>query len=220
MNISLGARTKMDNMIFNLGIAYITEKGENLDWRDTNADGTAEFNIVYTSEASTINAELLGGVNIDAGKTIKMEIGSGLQFATTGSPKDYINNKITPNPAPYGTAANTGITLDLPVYFSAICKLNDMFSFTAGINKTVLTLDSHSNKTVDAATGKVVSAQTDVMDLTVDSDVNIATCLAGKFGDMTVQWLLNYDLIRTGPAVINGTGSDIGTQVALVYSWK
>lgn len=219
MNLDLAARTKMDTWLFDLDIAYVSEDADSLEWLDPLATGNPTTNTEWTSTANTVDISLLSGNKMKATDTIGMTLGGGLQFATTDSSKDIQDNKIT-GVKTYGINANSGLNIYLPVYFTADCKVNETWNFTAGVSKDLLSMINTTVETVNPADGKTVANKADDTTFTLDSPLFAGMCLKGQFGDIQLQWLLSATLLRAGPYFISGAANNLGSQIALVYNWK
>lgn len=218
MEIGVNAGTKMGNWMFDIGLTLSNVTNERQDWQDADANGVPNINTVYTSTDGGLFVDMLAGYNFAATKTLSFIIASGLNIETYAAEKDKTNDKLA-GTTTYSTNANSGMTLNLPLYVAVNCKLNDTWSLMGGINKIVLAYTGQNNKTVSGTDGTTVSAESNTSTLNMDNGVVTSIGVTANIGDLKVQWMLDPMLLLDGPEFISGNGTSVATNIALVYNW-
>ena len=218
MEIGLNAGTKMGNWIIDLGLKFASASDEVKTWTSPLGNGVATVNTDNKATDSTFVAQLLAGYKLQATKTLALTFGSGLLFNTDADPVLTNNNMITAIKT-YGTGANSDGVLVLPLYVAVAGKLNDTWSFNAGVNKTILRFIATNTKTVDATDGKTKTNESNTSSLRTDNGINAAMGATATIGDLKIQWMINPLILLQGPNFISGANNNVAGNVALVYGW-
>lgn len=224
LEIGLNAGTKMGSWMFDIGLSIANVTNEEKVWLDAAGDGIVDSNMLYTATDGTFTGDIIVGYKLEATKTMSFIFGSGVSFNTYADEKDVTENKLT-GVKTYSTIADSGLNLDIPLNVAVNCKLNDTFTFMAGISKTLLYFNAHNDKTVLATDGKTVTNEDNYSEVSMDSGVNASLGVAAQLGDLKIEWMLNPMLLLTGPEFISGSGAYgdgdtyLASNVALCYKW-
>ncbi len=218
MEIGLNADTKMGNWIFDLGLKYASASDEVKTWTSPLGLGVVTVNTDNKATDMEFIAQFLAGYKLHATKTLALTFGSGLLFNTDSDPVITNNNVLTAVKT-YGTGANSDGVLVLPLYVAIEGKLNDTWSFNAGINKAILRYAATNTKTVSAADGKTKTNESNTSALRTDNGVATALGATATIGDLKVQWDINPAMLLVGPNFISGANNNVAFNIALVYGW-
>jgi hypothetical protein len=218
MEIGLNAGTKMGNWIFDLGLKYASASDEVKTWTSPLGLGVVTVNTDNKATDMEFIAQFLAGYKLHATKTLALTFGTGLLFNTDSDPVITNNNVLTAVKT-YGTGANSDGVLVLPLYVAIEGKLNDTWSFNAGINKAILRYAATNTKTVSATDGKTKTNESNTSALRTDNTVAAAMGVTATIGDLKVQWMINPLMLLAGPNFISGANNNLAGNVALVYGW-
>lgn len=224
LELGLNAGTTMGAWIFDLGLTIANVTNEEKVWTDAAGDGTVDSNMFYTATDGTFEADLIVGYKLEATKTMAFIFGTGLNISTDAAEKDVTENKLT-GVKTYSTNANTDVYLYVPLNIAVNCKLNDTFTFMAGMVSDLVSVSMTNNKTVLATDGKTVTAESNYSSTSVGGGMYGTLGVAGQFGDLKVELNINPMLLLNGPEFISGSGAygdndtPLASSVALSYKW-
>jgi hypothetical protein len=219
LELGVNVGTTLSDIMIELGVTLKSLKSEAQNWLDAGGDGTADTNEYYTSEDSQTNIDILVGKKIKANETLTVLIGSGLNISLFGDTKATLEDKVA-GTKEYSAGRDSGMEIVLPLQVAVQCKLNETWSWSAGVNKDIFSMISANNKDVDTTDGSTVTDESDASSMAIDDYLIGSICLTGQFGDLKVQWLFNYNLLLAGPYFISGQNNSWAYNFALVYDWK
>jgi hypothetical protein len=226
MDINLGARMQMAEMLWVLKAAIDLGGETDTTHIDGNNDGNftdgTDTNTVATNSQSNIDVTLLLGKIIKASESLKITIGTGVDFNTYATIQTTFENKNGGNTI-YGPAQTEAYTyITVPLYVAVEGKLNETWRINGGVKVTPLYIDlfgynDRANNT-DKTTGKNMY---NTGDLNVASLVNFAVGVTGVIGDLQLDLDMNPGILLNGPDFISGNGpGSLAYTLAMIYSWK
>ncbi|MCX8094371.1 MAG: hypothetical protein N3E50_09445 [Candidatus Goldbacteria bacterium] len=217
--LGVNVGTKLSEIILDLGIEFGSLKAERQTWTDVDGNGTPEVNILQTSEDSNIALNLLAGKKTKVTETFEVIIGSGLSVNLASPTKDVTENKISGTKT-YNTNRDSSTTITIPLNLAVLCKINETWSWMAGLSKNFLIMTNTNYKTV-SATDETVTDESNRSQFDIDETLSTAMGITGTFGDVKIQGTINSSILTNGPYFISGAITpNLISMLALVYDWK
>lgn len=222
--LGINARTILSDWILNLGIDIHNLKTTKLSKTDGNIDG--DFSDAGTDadtkeeyEDASLYIGLLTGRQIKATETMIFTIGTGLRYASTQDAKyKYTDNLVPANNSEAQSDRDMMSFIIIPFWMSVNCKINETWSWMAGLNREILRMEIDTN--IDQAADGTKTDEDKKTNINTDNDINFAFGLTGQFGDVKLQWYMNRNLLLNGPYFITGNSVSMSYNIAIVYEWK
>lgn len=222
--LGINARTSLADWILNLGVQIDSMKTTDTNKVDGNTDGDFSDVGVDTDEKTeyedaAMNISLLGGKQIKATETMIFTVGTGIQYITSQDLKyKYTDNLDPTNNSQENTNFYTSSYIIIPFWLSVNCKINETWSWMAGLSREILRMEIDIDIDQDANGDKTDEDKHTY--LNTDNDISFAFGLTGQFGDLKLQWYMDQSLLLDGPYFISGNSSGWAFNVAIVYDWK
>jgi hypothetical protein len=176
---------------------------------------------INTANNTSMMANIIVGNIIKASDSLNITYGSGLNCTFFGDPtyatqEDKVAKTTTKVYA--GTVTDTNEYI-IPLYVAATCKLNDTWSFNAGVNKDVVDLRRITTISQNGTTGKKTN---EFQETTISNNglVSGALGVTGVIGDLTLDVNLNPAILLLGPNFISGQTATTPLAYSLAFSYK
>ena len=213
MTFGLDIRAAMDALLINLGGTLTLAKD---DVTDKNyAAGVLTLHDEDLTETTDIGVELGIAGPIKAGDAITIIPGASVGVRMDSDVATDID-KLT-NTYNADKVETSVFGIQLVCFVGAVGNINETWSVKGGVQKTVYNRETTETKTTDQA--GTITVQGDIDTITNASDATVELGLSGKIGSVTIDLLMNKDIIVAGPEFISGADEDIATKAAVTVEW-
>ncbi len=215
MNLDIGARAVMSDLIANLGFGmssakltatFIKDGNNDEDWEDAANDTQVES----SGENSSMNVDL-GVAKLTKVNNVNITTGLTLGYSNLTNKEGIYKDKLDSINDLKGTeSSSSGINVGVNV--AAEAKLNDTWSARVGAQKGIFGTSSTTSKDLDNLTESTSSSDT-----TSAPVISMgASCVVGN---LTIDGVISQALLFDGPYFIGGTATGMASQISAKYNW-